>query len=226
MRTPKNGGFTLIELMIVVAIIAIIAAIAVPNMLAARISANETAAISILRTISTAQAQFQRAAYADEDRNGVGEYGYFAELGGTVAVRGTTRYATADLSASMALVNATGEISRNGYVFRMYLPEPAGVGRPENPGGGGPAATLDPALAEVNWAVYSFPEHFDGSGHRTFFANERCELVMTIDSRYQHTGCPSLDAGAALQVGDITHITGYVAVGTRGADGNLWKAVQ
>jgi hypothetical protein len=49
---------------------------------------------------------------------------------------------------------------------------------------------------------------------------------MTIDSRYQHTGCIALDPGAALQVGDITHITGYVAVGTRGADGNLWKAVQ
>src|SRR5260221_3429079 len=54
----KQTAFSLIELLIVVAIILIIAAIAIPNLLRSRMAANESAAASSIRTINTAQVAF------------------------------------------------------------------------------------------------------------------------------------------------------------------------
>ena len=61
MKRLGRKGFTLVEIMIVVAIIALLAAIAIPNLLRARHNANESAAIASLRTISTAEESFRAA---------------------------------------------------------------------------------------------------------------------------------------------------------------------
>jgi prepilin-type N-terminal cleavage/methylation domain-containing protein len=80
-------GFTLIELMIVIAIIAIIAAIAIPNLLESRITSQEAAGATALKSgILPAQVQFQAGSYCDNDANGIGTYAVDGILSAAVAV--------------------------------------------------------------------------------------------------------------------------------------------
>lgn len=76
----KRAGFTLIELMIVIAIISIISAIAIPNLLTSRRAANEASAIAALRAIVVAEAAYQGQAAEPHATSGVGQYGDLNEL--------------------------------------------------------------------------------------------------------------------------------------------------
>ncbi|MBA3938717.1 MAG: prepilin-type N-terminal cleavage/methylation domain-containing protein [Planctomycetes bacterium] len=91
-------GFTLIELMIVIAIIAIIAAIAIPNLLESRISSNEAAAASSLKSgVFPAEVQFQAGGYVDNGGagtatpNGIGDFSFtYTGMSGASGTAGVT----------------------------------------------------------------------------------------------------------------------------------------
>ncbi len=222
-RRPQ-AGFTLIELMIVIAIIAIIAAIAIPNLLSARLSANETAAIATLRNIISAEAQFQQSAKADTDNDGTGEYGGFLEMSGGGAGRMGSLLSPPVLSGAFRVLNVAGEVSRSGYFFRVYLPDAvgAGVGEPQS---GYTAAMVDADLVETTWCTYAWPVNYGQSGNRTFFTNQGGDVVATENSAYSGTaGGPTSDA--AFNPADAGSITGAVAIAIVGVDGSTWKQVN
>jgi prepilin-type N-terminal cleavage/methylation domain-containing protein len=161
----KNKGFSLIELLIVVAIILIIAAIAIPNLLRSRIAANEASAVASLRTLNTAE-----VTYASTYNSG-----FTSTLGqlATPSPAGQPSWSSADLvdpilsgyQASNSLTGTT--FTKNGFTF-TYAP------------GSGTYPTI------ATYGVNADPMARGSSGQRSFFSDQ--SAVVRANATAQATG--------------------------------------
>ena len=225
----------------------IIAAIAIPNLLAAKVSSNETAAIATLRNLASCQAQIQTSGKIDADEDGIGEYGTFLELTGSVGVKnGFFPAEGADLAAgdfgeqgsrvnppimSQALANVDpgGIVTKSGYCFVIYLPDSSKQGgwvHETGPAGSvglaGGTGRVGVDAAEVRWCAYAWPVARGNSGNRCFFVNQDGDVLQSANDNAKHSGpmAPPPPESAFPQ-GKAAPVPGQP-----GRDGDVWKVTN
>lgn len=245
MKIANRGqaGFTMIELLTVIAVIVIISAMAIPRMQAAKLSANEVSAATTLRAIAQAQAQLVTRNDVDTDSDGQGEYGYLAELAGVVPVRVNTGGGVPGaggvndlidpitLSATIGQVS-NGVVTHSGYAFQVWLPGPTAGGLvpgiAEDATGGktaGPFPGSD--NGEVYWVAYAWPVSQGASGTAAFFMSSQGQ-ILTNNNRGAGAysglaGGPNFDAALTV-AGDMS--SNMTTPTVPAVDGNLWVPLR
>ncbi|MFG0319044.1 MAG: hypothetical protein ACF8XB_17360 [Planctomycetota bacterium JB042] len=198
--------------------LAIVAAVAIPQLLTARLSSNEAAAMATLRSLHSAQEQFRASAVADRDGDGQGEFGTFGELTGAVALPDGALLEPPMMSSAFAYVRG-GAVERSGYAYRLALPGRGGEPIGERDDGGAPDG-IDVRMAEQVWLAYAYPLKPRSTGNRVFFIDQTGHILFTTNDApgqaYDPDHPPSFDAAFAADDRPMAQ-GGHV-----GRDGGFW----
>ena len=194
-------GFTLIELMLVVAIIAIIAAIAIPNMMRSRMAANETTAVAACKTFAEAQDIYRRT-----DWNGDGILEYAKSVTGSYSL-----YERTAGGADLLLVDATFASAtcantaptsctapKAGYSYWVLTGQ--GAGAP-----GGTKSYVVGGRVTLGYGLSAVPYSYDATGRNSFQIN---------------------NSGTVYQADRLTSNTAHVNTYDLTADGCKWTPTE
>ena len=210
----RSKGFTLIELMIVIAIIAIIAAIAIPGLLSSQRASNERNASASLKTMATAEADFRSN---DRDGNKISDY-WTANVAGlytmtSAAISGTANdtplklieLSIAGAESDATAVTTTGTNENNpittyattspkaGYWYWALISDNSpGTAQPYQVDTGG-----TPAMGSVHnnsrFGFMAYPDAFGSSGKLVFIINENNTMFKrqpSADIKFDLTANP------------------------------------